>query len=699
MKNVFKIGASCAALAIAGLALVSCGKTDYSSSTKDHTASDKTSEKSGPQLGTWGVDLSAQQVDVKPGDDFNLYANGTWYDGFEIPGDLSRYTQFTKLALEAEENVRTIVEELATADSSDGSLEQKVGGYFQSWMDEKTLNELGAAPIKPYLDEIYGYTTKKDLTQAFSSLHNTSPFGVGILPDPADTTKYIAFVGQDGLGLPDRDYYLKDEDKFIEYRAKYATYISSILSLAGIEGGVDKAKAIIDLETKIAEGHWTQADSRDIQKIYNPMSAAQLAEAAPGFDWTTIFKAIGLESVETFVVAQPSALKGAGDVIKDTDLNVVQDYLAFHMIRNHAQLLSSNFDDAHFEFFSKTLQGIEEKRERWKRGINRIDAGLGEAVGQIYVNRHFPSDYKTKMDALVANLTDAFAERLENNDWMDDETREQALLKLSTFEPRIGYTEKWTDFGPLSIKKTTLLENARALTEFQWNEQVRRLGGPVDRQQWPYPPQTVNASYNPLLNQITFPAGILQPPFFDPNADPAVNYGGIGAVIGHEIGHGFDDQGRRFDEKGRIRDWWTSVADDAFKKKTDALGAQYNGYEPLPGLNVNGALTMGENIGDLGGLQMAYAAYHRYLDQTSGGEAPVIDGLTGDQRFFLGWAQVWQAKYREDALRQRVLTDPHSPPEFRINGVVRNLDAWYDAFEVTSDDALYLPPEERVRIW
>lgn len=699
MKNTFKICASCTALAISTLLLAGCGKDGAPAATDSNTAPEKHGDASAAKLGSWGIDQSSQQADVRPGNDFNRYANGAWLDSYEIPNDLSSYNQFTKLSLEAEENVRKIVEELAASEAAKGSLEQKVGDYFKSWMDETTLNELGAAPIKADIDEIYAYESKADLTKAFSNLHNTSPFGIGIIPDPADTTRYIAFVGQDGLGLPDRDYYLKDDEKFVEYRSAYATYISTILGLAGIDDATDKAAAIISLETEIAEGHWTQADSRDIQKIYNPMSREQLEQAAPGFDWASIFTNFGLESVETFFVAQPSALKSAGDVINNTDLSRIKDYLAFHMLRKHAHLLSTDFDKAHYEFYSKTLRGTEEQRDRWKRGINQIDAGLGEAVGQIYVNRHFPPDYKTKMDELVANLTDAFAKRLEDNDWMDDATREQALLKLSMFEPRIGYTDKWTDYGPLSIDSGSLLENARNLVEFQWNEQVQRLGGPVDRQQWPYPPQTVNASYNPLLNQITFPAGILQPPFFDPNADPAVNYGGIGAVIGHEIGHGFDDQGRRFDETGKIRDWWTSAADDAFKEKTDALGAQYSEFEPLPGLNIKGDLTMGENIGDLGGLQMAYAAYHRHLDQTSNGEAPVIDGLTGDQRFFLGWAQVWQAKYREDALRQRVLTDPHSPPEFRINGVVRNLDAWYDAFGVTEEDALYLPPEERVRIW
>ena len=688
MKTYLKLGAACAALVLAA----GCA-------TMETTTKSAASQKAEASIGEFGIALADRDLAVNPGDDFNLYANGAWIEGFTIPSDLPSYSRFTKLRLEAEEDIRKIVEELAQTDAAPGSLEQKVGDYYDSWMDEAALNERGAAPLQPHLAMIDAIDDKAGLTKAFSSLHLTAPFGVGVLPDPADTTRYIAFVGQDGLGMPDRDYYLKDEEKFVEYRAKYADYIATVMSLAGIADAEAKAAAILDFETKIAEVHWSQEDSRDIQKIYNPMSPDSLAAAAPKFDWKGIFSELSLDGVDTFVVAQPSAIAGAGEIFADADLGLIKDYLKFHLIRNHAQLLSTSFDDAHYEFFSKTLQGTEEKRARWKRGVNRINAGLGEAVGQIYVDRHFPPEYKQEMDGLVANLVAAFEERLMANEWMDEETRQQALLKLSTFEPRIGYTDKWTDYGPLAIKEGALLENAMAVREFEWNEDIERLAGPVDRALWPYPPQTVNASYSPLLNQITFPAGILQPPFFDPYADPAINYGAIGAVIGHEIGHGFDDQGRRFDEKGRIRDWWTQTANERFQKKADALGAQYSSYEPFPGVKVNGQLTMGENIGDLGGLQMGYAAYQRYLDQHHGGEAPVIDGLTGDQRFFLAWAQVWKAKYREDAVRQQVLTDPHSPVQYRINGVVRNLDAWYDAFGVEPGDALYLPPEERVRIW
>lgn len=652
-------------------------------------------------LGAWGVELDQRDTTVDPGDDFNEYANGAWLASTEIPADLARYGMFDQLRLDSEADVHKIVEELAASDAAPGSLEQKVGDYYASWMNVDALNELGAAPLQPYLDKIYAIESKQDLAHyyATANLHADSPFGMGIIPDPADTTRYTAFLGQSGLGMPDRDYYLKDDEKFAQYRDAYRSYMVKVLDLAGLENAEARADTIIALETKLAEIHWSQEDSRDIQKIYNPMPAADVTKLAPEFDWNIILSDLGLDGVESILVAQPSAIDKAGELFAATPLDVVKDYLAFHMINSNSANLSTAFDQASFEFFGKTLRGTEEQRQRWKRGVQRINGGIGEAVGQIYVERHFPPSYKAQMEGLVANLTAALKERLENNEWMDDETRQQALLKLSTFEPKIGFTEKWTDYGPLDIKAGKLLDNSFAVAEFQWKEQLDRLGGPVDRVIWPYPPQTVNASYNPLLNQITFPAGILQPPFFDPYADAAVNYGAIGAVIGHEIGHGFDDQGRRFDEKGRIRDWWTDTANKRFQTRADRLGAQYDSYEPVEGLHVNGQLTMGENIGDLGGLQMAYAAYHRYLDETSNGEAPVIDGLTGDQRFFLGWAQVWRSKSREDEVRRRILTDPHSPPEYRINGVVRNLDAWYDAFSVTEDDALYLSPEERVRIW
>jgi endothelin-converting enzyme/putative endopeptidase len=692
MKSRLKLGAALAAIALAGT-LAACAKKDAQTETVAAAETPKT------EYGIWGVDTTQGDPSVRPGDDFARYANGKWLDTFVIPADLPGYVSFTKLRLDAEADVKAIIEDVSAQQSAPGSLEQKVGDYFRTWMDEAAANAAGAAPLKPHLDAIYAIADRDALTRELASVHNNGPAGYGVIPDPADTTKYIVFVGQAGIGLPDRDYYLKTDGKFPEYRDAYKAYIARLFDLAGIAGGAEKAEAILAFETKIAEVHWTQEDSRNIKKIYNPMTAGELSALAPEFNWTVAFENLGLSSVPTFLVAQPSALDKEAEIFAAADMGFLKDWLAFNFISGHADYLSADFDNAKWEMYTKTLRGVEEKRERWKRGVNQIDASLGDAVGQIYVQKHFPPESKAAMDGLVGNLLDAFKERLEKNEWMDAATREQALLKLSTFEPRIGYPTKYTDYSILNISKDSLFENALALADFGWKDQIRELGKPVDRERWGYPPQTVNASYNPLLNQITFPAGILQPPFFDPHADPAVNYGAIGAVIGHEIGHGFDDQGREFDELGRIRNWWSDASNAAFKVKTDRFGAQYDSYEPLPGAHISGQLTMGENIGDLGGLQMAYAAYHRYLDQTSGGEAPVIDGLTGDQRFFLAWAQVWQGKYRDDELRQRLETDPHSPPYFRINGPVRNLDAWYDAFGVTAEDDLYLPPEERVRIW
>ncbi|HAQ34146.1 MAG: peptidase [Maricaulis sp.] len=658
-----------------------------------------TASAGGAEIGEWGFDLDGMDTSVDPGDDFFRYANGAWLDTTEIPSDLSNYGMFTELSLEAEEQVEDIILDLSDENPAQGTVEQKVGDLFASWMDTDTLDARGLDPVMPLIEQINAAETHDDFAALMSTLDHQSMFGVGIIPDPADTTRYTVFVGQGGLGLPDRDYYINEDERFAEYRTGYRDYVAQIFGLAGIDNGEARADAILELETRIAQVHWSQEDSRDIQRIYNPMPMERLAETAPQFNFEAGFDSLGIGGVESYLVAQPSALEGSATIFAETPVDVLRDYMTFHLLNNNTNALPTEFDQASFDFFGAELNGTEEQRPRNRRGVNLVGGSLGEAVGQIYVERHFPASSKDQMEDLVENLVAAFEERLENLDWMDDETREQALLKLSTFEPRIGYPDEWTDYSNLTIEADDLFGNLQRIGEFNWNQQVEDLAGPVDRNQWPYPPQTVNASYNPLMNQITFPAGILQPPFFDPNADPAINYGGIGAVIGHEIGHGFDDQGRRFDESGRIRDWWSADTNTQFEERSSALGAQYDTYSPIEGMNVNGQFTMGENIGDLGGLQMAYSAYHRYLDQCCGGEAEVIDGMTGDQRFFLAWAQVWRRLYREDNLRARLTTDPHSPSQYRTNGVVRNLDAWYEAFGVTEDDALYLPPDQRVKIW
>ena len=682
-------------LSSVALALVAACSPTGTSDTHETAAASAT--LGATEIGEWGFDLAGMNTEIAPGDDFNQYANGTWLETEEMPSDLSRYGMFTVLALEAEEQVKEIITEAAAANAAHGTVEQQVGDLYGSWMDTETIEQRGLAPAQPYLDEIAAAETHADINALFTTIHHQSPFGVGIIPDPADTTRYTVFVGQDGLGLPERDYYLEEDNQ--RYRDAYLTYIETIFDLAGIDGGAERAQTILDLETRIAEVHWTQNDSRDIRKIYNPMPIEQLAALAPQFDFATGMERLGLDGVATYLVAQPSAIEGAGVIFEETPVSVWQDYMTFHFLSSNASRLPAAFDAASFEMFGRTMRGAEEQRPRDRRGANLVGGQLGEAVGQVYVERHFPPSSKLAMEGLVENLTTAFRGRLETLEWMDDETRAEALTKLSTFEPRIGYPDEWRDYSALEIQADDLFGNMVRLREFNWNEQIADLAGPVDRGEWPYPPQTVNASYNPLMNQITFPAGILQPPFFDPNADPAVNYGGIGAVIGHEIGHGFDDQGRRFDQNGAIRDWWTPETDAAFEERSGRLEAQYNSYSPVEGRFVDGDMTMGENIGDLGGLQMAYTAYHQYLDNCCGGEAPVIDGLTGDQRFFLAWAQVWRNLIREDQLINQLTTDPHSPAQYRINGVVRNLDAWYEAFGVTEDNDLYLPPEERVSIW
>ncbi len=654
-------------------------------------------EPAGPELGTWGFDTDAMNTDIAPGADFFGYTNGGWLDTFEMPADRSRYGAFTGLAERAETQVRAIIESLAGSSPAPGSVDQKVGEFFSTWMNQTALEAAGTDPLYQHLNGISKIETEAELQLAFADIHATAPFGVGIIPDPADTSKYTAFVSQAGLGMPDRDYYLKDEEPYSGHRAAYRDYIQQMQTLAGIANAGEKADAILALETRLAEVHWPPERSRQISEIYNPMTRADLKQLAPQFDWDAMMGKVGLGEVDIMVVAETTAIAESGKIYAETPLETWKDYLAYHFIRTNARFLPEAFDTANFAFFGTALAGTEEQRDRWKRGVQLLNGTMGEAVGQVYVARHFPPENRDKMQSLVDDLVAAFEIRLQNLDWMDEETREQALKKLSTFEPRIGYPSKWIDYSSLQTSNDGLLANALSATEFQWELQLSRLGGPVDRDLWAMNPQTVNAYYNPLLNQITFPAAILQPPFFDPNADPAVNYGAIGAVIGHEIGHGFDDQGRRFDETGMIRDWWTETANERFQTRAQKLIDQYDAYMPLEDLNVNGNLTLGENIGDLGGLQMAYAAYQRY--QEANGKAPVIDGYTGEQRFFLSWAQAWRAKTRDDALRQRILTDPHSPEEYRTNGVVRNLDAWYTAFNVTEDNALYLAPEDRVKIW
>jgi len=644
------------------------------------------------QFGSFGVDLTARDPSIKPGDDFWRYANNAWFQANPIPADRTAWGVSAALSEQVERQVREIVEH-----AGNDAVGRQVGDFYASWMDEPGIEARGIAAARPYLDRIAAVSNRDQLLALFATPGFASPVNVGILPNPADPTHYIAAAEQGGLGMPNRDFYLREGAQYDRFRAAYRDYLVTLQRLAGIADPETRADAIIALEHRIAEAHWTPERSRDIQQIYNPMNRTQLMAMAPQLQWTSFLQRGGLGNVETVVAAQPSALTAIGSMLDDVPLQTWKDWLTVHFLSDYAAYLPHAFDEANFNFYSRTLSGVERQRDRWKRGIAVVNNNLGEAVGRIYVERHFPAESRRQMNELIGNLRVALEERLRQNPWMDEATRTQALAKLAAFDPRIGNPENFIDYSSIRVERGDLLGNVLRSREFEWNLQLSRLPNPVDRGLWEMTPQTINAYYNPLLNQITFPAAILQPPFFDPNADPAVNYGAIGAVIGHEIGHGFDDQGRQFDATGRLRDWWTAESAQRFTQRTTALGAQYNAYQPIEGLNVNGALTMGENIGDLGGIEMAYAAYQRYVAQH--GQPAVIDGLTGDQRFFLAYAQAWRSNIREGALRQRLLADPHSPPEFRVNGVVRNVDAWYRAFNIQPGDRLYLPPEQRVHIW
>ncbi len=654
-------------------------------------------ESAKPELGAWGIDLSARDLSVKPGADFFRYANGHWLDTVEIPEDRSRYGSFDMLRERSDEQVRAILDALAAQGDEADALDQKVGAFYGAWMDQGAIEKQGTKPLEPYLAKIKAVDDRAGLLKLFGTVGYASPVGVGILPDPANPTRYIVAAGQDGLGMPNRDYYLKEGAEYDKFRAAYRDYLIKIQELAGISDAAARTDRIIALETALAKEQWAPERQRDIKQIYNPMNRAQLMELAPEFDWTGWLEGMGFGKVDTIIAAETTAITASGKLLETVPVSTWKDYLTAHFISDNASYLPEAFDEANFNFFSKTLRDIPVKKERWKRGVDLINNNIGEAVGQKYVDRHYPAESQRQMTELVNNLIAALGERISKSDWMDEATRSEAQKKLDAFEPRIGYPSKWIDYSPLVVKRDDLLGNVQRARQFAFDIDLARLPHPVDRELWDMNPQTVNAYYNPLLNQITFPAAILQPPFFDPNADPAVNYGAIGGVIGHEIGHGFDDQGRQFDGTGKLRDWWTKESAEKFEARTKKLGEEYDKFEPVPGVHVNGKLTMGENIGDLGGLEMAYSAYRRYV--ASHGEQPVLDGLTGDQRFFLAWAQVWRGKSRENALREQLLTDPHSPTEYRVDGVVPNIDAWYKAFNITPDSAMYIPPEKRVKIW
>ena len=672
-------------VAVSTALLSACGET-----------SAPVSEAPKPAVGSFGVDLAQMDATVRPGDDFYGYVNGTWLKTFQIPADRARYTTGTSVSEKMESDVRTILDELAASKGAPVRWRRRSAICTPAGWTRRASSRAALGPLAPYLGEIAAVKTKADLMKLIGDVDYTAPFTVGVYPDTADPTKYTVWVGQSGLGMPNRDYYLNKGPKFDAYRAAYREYVTKLFTLIGDKAPAGSADRVIALENKIAAVAWPPERQRSVKETNNPMDRAGLAKLVPAVEWSVVLTGVGLGDAQHFIVNETTAIRDGSRLLGTEPLEAWKAYLTFHVVHDRAVDLPRAFDEAHFDFDSKTLRGVEQQRDRWKRGITAVDGYIGEGLGELYVKKHFPPEHKAKMDELIANLRAALKSRIESSAWMDAATRAEALEKLKSFEARIGYPVKWRDYSGLTIERGKHFENATAARHFEWNRQAGRLKEPVDRAEWFMTPQTVNAYYDPQMNQINFPAGILQPPFFDPNADPAVNYGSIGAVIGHEIGHGFDDQGREFDGAGKVRNWWTPETNARFLEATKKLGAQYETFCPLEGACVNGQLTMGENIGDLGGLEMAYAAYKLSL---GGKEAPVIDGFTGDQRFFLAFAQAWRGKIRDDAVRAQMLTDPHSPSAARGQLPLRNIDAWYAAFGVKEGDKLYLKPDERVKIW
>ena len=648
------------------------------------------------KYGIWGVDYADMDKSVKPGDDFFDYVEGTWLKTHAIPADKSRAGYNYDLPDDTEVQVRAIVEDAAR--NPENATARQIGDFYAAWMDQAGIEARGTAPLKPYLARIEAVQTKSQLVALMARPGYASPIDIGISADEKDPTRYTVNASQARLGLPTRDYYLLKGEKYDAYRKAYRDYIIRIETLAGMADPAARADAIIALETRLSQDQWTPERRRDPQATYNPMTRAQLAKLAPAMEWDATLAGIGLGAAPIVDVSEPSAVAAAASRIADVPLSTWKDYLAFRFISDHAAFLPKAFDEAHFDFYSRTLNGVPQQRDRWKRGMALLDEDLGEAVGQLYIARHWSPDTEAKADELLSDMRAAYQDKIAHAAWMDEATRKEALAKLAGFDPRIGHPVRYVDYSSFKVSRTDPLGNAMASGDFQWRLALSRFPKPVDRSLWDMTPQTVNAYYDPTLNQVTVPAAILQPPFFDPDADPAVNYAETGATtIGHEMGHGYDDEGRQFDAQGRLRDWWTPETAAKYKVKAEMLAAQFDAYEPIPGVHIKGHLTLGENLADLGGIETAYAAYRRYVARH--GEPPVIDGFTGDRRFFLAYAAAWQGKARDDALRAQLLSNPHSPDKYRVDGIVRNFDPWYAAFDVKPGDKMYLPPDQRVHIW
>jgi putative endopeptidase len=647
-------------------------------------------------IAPWGFDLAGRDETVKPGDDFFRYSGGGWLKTHEIPPDRVRWGVFDELRAQAEVDVRDIAAEAAKT-STPGNA-QKIADFYSAFMNTGAIDQAGMAPAQPGLDKIAAAKTHEDIAKLIAEpdMGLDGPIGVYITLDEKNPDRYLVGVTQSGLSLPDREYYLKTGADMVSVRSDFRTHVSNLMKLAGAQNPGGEAAKLVALETAIAKLHWEIAKRRERELTYNLLTYDALKKAAPDYPWDISFQTSKIAGQTEVVVAELSAIGPLAKLFKATPVDTWKSYLSYKYLVRNASVLPKAIDDEVFDFYGHKLNGQPQQRDRWKRAVAALNGSLGEAVGPIYVEKHFPPEAKAKMDALVENLRKGYAAHIKTLTWMSAETKTVALEKLAAFRPKIGYPSKWRSFDALDVKANDAFGNATRSTAFEWQYEIDKLGKPSDREVWEMFPQTVNAYYNPVFNEIVFPAAILQAPFFDPNADPAVNYGGIGGVIGHEMGHGFDDQGAKSDAKGVLRTWWKKEDEDAFKKLTAGLVGQYNEYEPLKGLHINGQLTLGENIGDLGGLTMAHEAYLISLD---GKPAPVIDGLSGDQRFFHGWGQVWRTLNRDQSLRNQIMSDPHSPGEQRVNGVVRNMDAWYAAFDVKEGDKMYLAPDKRVKIW
>jgi putative endopeptidase len=638
--------------------------------------------------------------DIRPQDDLFRHVNGRWLETTEIPSDRSAWGAFAVLAEQAEERVREIIEGLAAGDHEAGSNAQKIGDLFTSFMHEERVEALGAEPIRPALEAAAAVSSVEELARFVGEVERTGGggfFGAYVNTDDRNSDRYLVNILQGGLGLPDESYYR--EDKFADIRSAYLSHLEKLFTLAGWAEPAGAAQQVVDVETRLAQGHWERAETRDVLKTYNLTTYDELKALCPSLPWDAWATALGAsdETLAETIVNQPSYLEHLSTALDEIPLEDWKAWLAIRVVRSAAPYLSSAFVEENFEFYGRTLNGTPELRARWKRGVSFVEGSIGEAVGEEYVARHFPPRAKEMMVDLVANLLEAYRRSIESLDWMTEETKQRAYRKLETFRPKIGYPDKFRDYSALEVAPDDLLGNVVRVAAFETDRELKKIGSPVDRDEWFMLPQHVNAYYNPGMNEICFPAGILQPPFFDPGAEPAENYGGIGAVIGHEVGHGFDDQGSHYDELGNMENWWTEADREAFQARADKLIAQYDGYEPseLPGEHVNGALTVGENIGDLGGITIALKAY---LISLEGQEAPVVDDLTGAQRVFLNYGNIWRTKRRKEQMLQLLTVDPHSPAEFRAN-IVRNLDEFHEAFGTQPGDGLWLDPQDRVRIW